>query len=48
MISGMTYKDAQKHARAEYEKLIDNDIKLKESQHPIAGYFWWSEKKIKS
>ena len=35
----MTYKDAQKHARTEYEKLIDNDIKLKECQHPIAGYF---------
>ena len=29
MISGMTYKAAQKHARAEYEKLIENDIKLK-------------------
>jgi hypothetical protein len=29
--TGMTYKDAQKYARSEYEKLIENEIRLEES-----------------
>jgi hypothetical protein len=39
MVSNMTYKDAQRNTRAKYEKLIDNDIKLEEFQHLMAGYF---------